>query len=369
MSSTPTLELSPAAPVSTFDLPIFAEVASGTIKVAKLPLAKSKETSPKTKEMKSSPTAPQAVKMTSAARPIRKQMVEPVEEEEYDLSTAPKIDTTKPLTLPDLPSPLRLSTNRCRTTRTRRKVDKHPESNFPVDDSSVVGNTKPDHEDLFSDTGKPEDVNNESEEDDDDFKDDQETTKTPDEQDSSDDNVSGITPPPSKKPRLKNKSLVFGNQNTNQSNSRTSTAPLSIPSSKGTPTTNKYGFKPSPSGPRTRQAPKAAAASKSALALKAKTKVPAKRRAKTARSSVVADTEENGEEASVPTKGKAKGKTSTASTSVTTAILEYAEFPSVRQTRRASAMAHEIKHAREEKEREAKERVKAEAKAKLRKKV
>jgi hypothetical protein len=367
MSSTPTLGLSPAAPVSTFDLPIFAEVTSGTMEVAKLPVTKSKETSPKTKEMESGPTAPQAVKKTSAARPIRKPMVEPVEVEEYDLSSAPNLDTTKPLPLPDHPSTPRFSTNGRRTTRTRGKVDKHEESNFPVEDSSVVGNTKPDHEDLFSDTGKPEDMNNESEEDDDDFKDYQETIKAPDEQGSSDDNVSDITPPPSKKPRLKNKSLLSGNQNTSQSNSRTSTSALSIPSSKGIPTTNKYGFKPSPSGPRTRQVPKAAAVAKPALTskAKAKTKVPAKRRAKTARSSVAADTEGDEEEASAPT----KGKTSTASTSVTTVTLEPAKLPSVRQTRRASAMAHEIKHAREEKEREAKEKVQAEAKAKLRKKV
>jgi hypothetical protein len=334
------------------------------------------------KSMSSMPTFEQspaipvgAIDKDLTARATKKQKVEPVEEEKYDLFPAPKMDLTKPTPLPDLPTPPRFSTNARRTTRNKKMVDKPEEINFPSVESSVVETPEPNDEDAILEDGVEEEtVNSSKVSDDDDFEDAQETLNASDSHESSNDNVSDdMTPPPRKKAKLTNKSVLLrGAQNTSRSSSSASTA---APSSTATQAPNKYGFSPA-RGPRTRQALKTAAASKSGPAPastpkpKPKPKVPAKRKAKTTPTAVAPDdTEEENESQGnaqptlldtstlgtpkFTTNAKGKGKKSILDT----------DTPTTRQTRRASAMQDKLQHARDEEE-----KVRAETKAKLRRK-
>jgi hypothetical protein len=303
-------------------LVVDSDVTGSNPKVSKRPVAKPRATSAKVARAKNSPPASGQTKKNPAARATKKRKVTIEEEEEYDLLFPPSMINTKPPSPEvDLPLPPRFTTSARRTTRSKKKFDKNEETRPSVEDSIVIENVKlDDAQDRLSDASEPEGGNDEPEdqnadledgdEDGDDFEDSQETIEAPDNTEEADE-YSFNTSKSVKKPQLK----------------------------------NKYGY----TLPRTRQATKAAgdraaptpAASKTAP----KAKASAKNKARKSRGNTAAELEkeEEREEGSIvvpKTLAKGKGKKSTAS--ATTATPKPTKQPSVRKTRRASAMEQEI---------------------------
>ncbi|KAI4933625.1 uncharacterized protein J4E92_003293 [Alternaria infectoria] len=276
ISSVPASADSPTVPVSNADsVDPFGDlgVPDTTTKAPKRPASKPKATTAKAVRAKKTP-APRTTRKRNAS-PEKEEKTKSKEEKEEELSLLfpePKIDIKGPspeIDLPTPPRPLR------RTTK--QSILDEPEGDY----------------DAHEDNGYPE---NTVEDDDDDFEDARETIEA-----SAEDSD---TPPPSKKPKLKNKPLMLGGHTIRQTRSRATTTPArSIAPKAAAHAKNKFGFTP----PLTRQAKKAA----NVLTMPA----PA---------------------AAKPTpKAKAPAKSK--------AVLAPAKQPSVRKTRQASAMEEEDK--------------------------
>jgi hypothetical protein len=278
-------------------LVVDSDVTDSNPKVSKRPVAKPRATSAKVAKAKHSPAASGPTKKNPAARATKKRKVTREEEEEYDLLFPPSMINAKPPSPEvDLPLPPRFTTSARRTTRSKKKFDKNEETRPSVED-----NDEPDDKnaDLEGD-----------DEDGDDFEDAQEIIEASDNTEEADE-YSFDTSNSVKKPQLK----------------------------------NKYGY----TLPRTRQATKAAgdraaptpAASKTAP----KAKAPVKNKARISHGNTAAELgkeEEREEESIVVPKTLAKGKGKKSTASAATATPKPTKQPSVRKTRRASAMEQEI---------------------------
>jgi len=258
MSSMPAPADSPTVSVSDADtVDLFGDlgVPDITTKAPKRHAPKPRATQAKAARAENGPATPGQTKKTPATRATRKRNAPPQkegktkakDEEEYDLFHELKIDTKEPSPEKDVPLPPRP----LRRT-TKQSILDEPEGDYDA------------HED-----------NDEDEDDDDDFEDARETIEAS----GDDDDSEGGTPPPSKKPKVKNKPLMFGGHTIRQTGSRATTTPDRSVALKAGPAKNKWGFTP----PLTRKAKKAAnvpTAPAPALAKPApKAKAPAKSKA------------------------------------------------------------------------------------------
>lgn len=353
-----------------------------TLKMDKPPMAEPKATPELMEKQENSKALVMVVMEGPDARPARRQENEPMEDEEEEegLFPASKIDTAKPSPLPVLTTPLRgLFTNARRVTRTRN-VDQNGDVKPAAEDNPDIDNSGSRDDDSSSGISEPGDVEDLSEEQSIPFEDAQETIETPYKDDEADEDYSDTSAPISKKPKLERKSSMLGNQSLSRTNSRKDTPASSVASPKAAPATNRYGFKPSPKvprAPRTRAGCKAAVSSAAPTPLvskpvpASKARVPAKRKAKTASSATatkVQKEEEERQSVSVPLKVKAPAKNE-GKNKESFATAESTELAPVRRTRRVSAIQDQLKTAREQKGKALEENVRADVKAKLRRKV
>ncbi|KAB2103702.1 hypothetical protein AG0111_0g8527 [Alternaria gaisen] len=350
-----------------------------TLKMDKPPMAEPKATSELMEKQENSKALEIVIMEGPDARPARRQKDEPMEhdEEEEGLFPASKIDTAKPASLPELTMPPRgLFTNARRVTRTRN-VDQNGDVTPAAEDNPVIDNSGSRDDDSSSGISEPGDVEDLPEEQNIHFEDAQGTIETPYKDDEADDDYSDTSVPVSKKPKLVRKSSMLGNQSLSRTNSRKDTPASSVASPNPAPATNKYGFKPSPKGPRaprTRAGCKAAVSSAAPTPLVSKpvpapkARVPPKRKARTSFSKTKADTKEHEEALSFVSDTTAKGKAKR-STSVATATSGPLNQPSVRKTRHASAMENQSKIARRDESKVVEDKTKAAGKARQGRKV
>jgi len=232
MSTMPAPADSATIPVSDTDsVDLFGDlgVPDTTTKAPKRPASKPRATTAKAVRAKKTP-APRTTRKRNTS-PKKGEKTKSKEQEEYELSVLfpePKIDTKGPSPEVDVPLPPRP----LRRT-TKQSILDEPEGDY----------------DAHEDNGNPK---HGVEDDDDDFEDAQETIEA-----SGDDSdeVDSDTPPPSKKPKLKNKPLMLGGHTIRQTRSRATTTPArSVAPKAAAHAKNKFGFTP----PLTRQAKKTA---------------------------------------------------------------------------------------------------------------